>query len=37
MIDQHLNCEEVSDVALDPMLVVRQSTAPPPAGFGGRP
>lgn len=34
MIDQNLNREEVSDVALDPMLVVRQSTAPPPAGVG---
>jgi hypothetical protein len=34
MIDQNLNREEVSDVALDPMLVVRQSTAPPPTGVG---
>jgi DNA-binding LacI/PurR family transcriptional regulator len=37
MVDQNLNLEEVSDVLLDPMLVVRQSTALPPVGAGSRP
>jgi hypothetical protein len=31
MVDQNLHREEISDVILNPMLVVRQSTAPPPA------
>jgi DNA-binding LacI/PurR family transcriptional regulator len=35
MIDQNLNREEVSDVVLAPMLIVRQSTAPPPDGGSG--
>jgi LacI family transcriptional regulator len=32
MVERNLNREEVSDVVLQPTLVVRQSTAPPPAG-----
>jgi hypothetical protein len=35
MIDQNLNREEVSDVVLAPMLVVRQSTAPHRPGSRG--
>jgi DNA-binding LacI/PurR family transcriptional regulator len=31
MIDRNLHREEVGDVVLAPTLVVRQSTAPPPA------
>jgi DNA-binding LacI/PurR family transcriptional regulator len=32
MIDRNLNREDVGDVVLDPLLVVRQSTAPPAGG-----
>jgi hypothetical protein len=38
MIDENLNREEGNDVVLHPLLVVRQSTAPPPGGRSeGRP
>jgi DNA-binding LacI/PurR family transcriptional regulator len=37
MAHQNLNLEEVSDVLLDLMLVIRQSTALPPARAGSRP